>query len=59
MREIATALTENIDRVISIIFIVPLKKIVPTPLASAMYNACTKDGSIIGPRINPKPMGPG
>ena len=33
--------------------IVPLKKIVPTPLASAMYNACTKDGSIIGPRINP------
>ena len=41
MREIATALTENIDRVISIIFIVPLKKIVPTPLASAMYNACT------------------
>ena len=55
----ATAEIEIIDKLISVIFIVPLKKIFPTPKASEMYRAWTKDGSIIGPNMKPNPIGPG
>ena len=39
--------------------IVPVKNTFPTPTASEIYKACISEGSRMGPKSSPNPIGPG